>query len=254
MRVPPSSRRWACSTSSIRWPRSTRRSAPARSGLPSSRSGSPCSRRPASGCSCTGWSTLRLRDLEAGAKRLAAGNLEEPIPVRSDDEFGQVAASFNVMTTALRETESALRESAHNLERKVEERTEQLRAAEAEAAPAREARRGGVARLRRRARDQQSADRRADVLAPHPAEDGGRFARRRGHGPRHPRDQALRRHRPPPARLRPPEGAGSELHRPQRGDRRRRPVHRALGAPARHGDRRSTSIRSCRASGSTRTR
>ncbi|HSN46028.1 MAG TPA: ATP-binding protein [Casimicrobiaceae bacterium] len=74
-----------------------------------------------------------LLDLEAGAKRLAAGNLEEPIPVRSDDELGQVAASFNVMTTALRETESALRESAHNLERKVEERTEQLRAAEAEA-------------------------------------------------------------------------------------------------------------------------
>ena len=44
-----------------------------------------------------------LLDLEAGAKRLAAGNLDEPIPVRSDDEFGQVAASFNVMTTALRE-------------------------------------------------------------------------------------------------------------------------------------------------------
>jgi two-component system NtrC family sensor kinase len=74
-----------------------------------------------------------LGDLEAGAKRLAAGNLEQPIPVRSEDELGQVAASFNVMTTALQETESALRESAHNLERKVEERTEQLRAAEAEA-------------------------------------------------------------------------------------------------------------------------
>jgi two-component system NtrC family sensor kinase len=74
-----------------------------------------------------------LGDLEAGAKRLAAGNLEQPIPVRSSDELGQVAESFNTMTTALRETESALRESAHNLERKVEQRTEQLRVAEAEA-------------------------------------------------------------------------------------------------------------------------
>ena len=30
-----------------------------------------------------------LRDLEDGAKRLAAGNLDQPIPVRSADELGQ---------------------------------------------------------------------------------------------------------------------------------------------------------------------
>ena len=74
-----------------------------------------------------------LRDLETGARRLASGNLDQAIPVRSTDEFGQVAGSFNTMTTALRETQSQLRESAHTLERKIEERTLQLRAAEAEA-------------------------------------------------------------------------------------------------------------------------
>jgi two-component system NtrC family sensor kinase len=74
-----------------------------------------------------------LRDLEAGAERLASGNLEQPIPVRSADEFGQVADSFNAMTTALRESQSQLREAARTLEQKVEERTLQLRAAEAEA-------------------------------------------------------------------------------------------------------------------------
>jgi two-component system NtrC family sensor kinase len=73
-----------------------------------------------------------LRDLEAGAKKLAAGNLDEPIPVRSVDEFGQLAGSFNAMTAALRESQNKLRESARTLEQKVDERTRQLRAAEAE--------------------------------------------------------------------------------------------------------------------------
>jgi two-component system NtrC family sensor kinase len=77
---------------------------------------------------------LPLRDLETGARRLASGNLDEAIPVRSTDEFGQVAGSFNIMTTALRESQLQLREAASTLEQKVKERTLQLRAAEAEAA------------------------------------------------------------------------------------------------------------------------
>jgi two-component system NtrC family sensor kinase len=52
--------------------------------------------------------------------------------VRSVDEFGQLAGSFNAMTSALRETQNKLRESARTLEQKVDERTQQLRAAEAE--------------------------------------------------------------------------------------------------------------------------
>jgi two-component system NtrC family sensor kinase len=74
-----------------------------------------------------------LRDLQHGARRLAGGNLGEPIPVRSRDEFGQVARSFNTMMAGLHESQRQLSDAAHELERKVEERTQQLRAAEAQA-------------------------------------------------------------------------------------------------------------------------
>jgi two-component system NtrC family sensor kinase len=77
---------------------------------------------------------LPLRDLEAGAKRLASGDLEQPIPVRSTDEFGELATSFNAMTAALRNSRSELREWAYTLEQKVERRTEQLRRAQSETA------------------------------------------------------------------------------------------------------------------------
>src|SRR5450759_4185711 len=75
-----------------------------------------------------------LRDLETGAKRLSSGNLEQMIPVRSEDEFGQLAASFNAMTVALRNSQSELREWGHTLEQKVAKRTQELRIAEAETA------------------------------------------------------------------------------------------------------------------------
>jgi len=75
-----------------------------------------------------------LRDLEAGARSLAAGNLEHEIPVRSADELGQLAASFNSMTAALRESQRENINWAHTLEQKVEQRTEQLRRAQAETA------------------------------------------------------------------------------------------------------------------------
>lgn len=75
---------------------------------------------------------MPLLDLESGAKRVAGGNLAETIPVRGDDEFGQLASSFNAMVTALRNSQAELREWGHTLERKVEERTRQLKAAEAE--------------------------------------------------------------------------------------------------------------------------
>jgi two-component system NtrC family sensor kinase len=53
-----------------------------------------------------------LRDLEAGAKRLASGNLEQLIPVRSEDEFGQLATSFNAMTVALKNPRWSCRSGA----------------------------------------------------------------------------------------------------------------------------------------------
>ena len=61
-----------------------------------------------------------LRDLETGAKRISSGNLEQEIPVRSGDEFGQLAASFNAMTAALANSQVELREWGRTLEQKVE--------------------------------------------------------------------------------------------------------------------------------------
>ena len=75
-----------------------------------------------------------LRDLEAGAKRLSEGDLEHPIPVRGGDEFGKVAESFNSMTLALKNSRKELEEWALTLERKIEQRTKELRIAEAETA------------------------------------------------------------------------------------------------------------------------
>jgi two-component system NtrC family sensor kinase len=75
-----------------------------------------------------------LRDLENGARRISSGDLEHAIPVRGSDEFGQLAASFNTMTAALRESQQELRDWAHTLENKVEERSRELRAAELGAA------------------------------------------------------------------------------------------------------------------------
>lgn len=75
-----------------------------------------------------------LRDLEDGAKRLSAGNLDKLIPVRGKDEFGKVAESFNSMTVALKNSQEQLQEWARTLEQKVQERTRQLRIAEAETA------------------------------------------------------------------------------------------------------------------------
>ena len=73
-----------------------------------------------------------LRDLEAGAGRLAAGDLEHTIPIRSKDEFGQLAASFNSMTEALRKSNKELRDWGRTLEEKVEEATRDLQLAQAE--------------------------------------------------------------------------------------------------------------------------
>jgi two-component system NtrC family sensor kinase len=77
---------------------------------------------------------LPLRDLEEGATRLASGDLVKKIPVRSADEFGQLATSFNSMTDALRQSHVDLRSWGRTLERKVEEARQELRIAQAETA------------------------------------------------------------------------------------------------------------------------
>lgn len=74
-----------------------------------------------------------LTDLESGAKRMSSGDLDHGIPVRSKDEFGQLAEAFNAMTVALKNSQGELREWGHTLEEKVAKRTKELRIAEAEA-------------------------------------------------------------------------------------------------------------------------
>jgi two-component system NtrC family sensor kinase len=77
---------------------------------------------------------LPLKDLETGARRLSSGNLHELIPVRSRDEFGHLASSFNGMMLALRDSELELQEWNRTLELKVEKKTGELQIAEATAA------------------------------------------------------------------------------------------------------------------------
>jgi two-component system NtrC family sensor kinase len=75
---------------------------------------------------------LPLRDLEGVAQRVSAGNLDQPIPVRSGDEFGKLAGSFNSMTDALRNSREELRDLTYTLEQKVESRTQELQRAQAQ--------------------------------------------------------------------------------------------------------------------------
>jgi two-component system NtrC family sensor kinase len=67
------------------------------------------------------------------ATRAVAGDrLEFELPVRSRGELGLLAASFNEMTRALRHVEGELRQLTHDLERQVEERTADLKNAQAQ--------------------------------------------------------------------------------------------------------------------------
>jgi signal transduction histidine kinase/HAMP domain-containing protein len=63
-----------------------------------------------------------IRTLDEGAQRIGAGNLEQKIEVHTGDELEALADRFNRMTTRLRE-------SYAGLERKVEERTQELKRA-----------------------------------------------------------------------------------------------------------------------------
>ena len=77
---------------------------------------------------------LPLSDLDNGAERLAMGDLDNTIPVRSKDEFGHLARSFNSMTKALRKSRVDLEDWGRTLEQKVEEATQELHKAQAESA------------------------------------------------------------------------------------------------------------------------
>lgn len=71
--------------------------------------------------------TRPLRELARAANRITtSGNLNEQIPITSQDEVGELSASFNGMILGLRKTRLALEHWNRELEHKVEIRTKQL--------------------------------------------------------------------------------------------------------------------------------
>jgi len=68
-----------------------------------------------------------VKALVQGTARVSMGYLEDLIPVESDDELGQLARSFNHMTLNLREANAEIGELVQGLNRKVEERTAELK-------------------------------------------------------------------------------------------------------------------------------
>jgi two-component system NtrC family sensor kinase len=73
-----------------------------------------------------------VRELVEGTRRVAQGDLSHRIPLRNGDEVGVLAASFNRMTEALAKTQAELDALVATLEQRVEERTQELREAQAQ--------------------------------------------------------------------------------------------------------------------------
>ena len=71
-----------------------------------------------------------VRELVEGTRRVALGDLNYRIPVRSADEVGELAASFNRMTEALGKAQGELTDLVGTLEQRVEVRTRELREAQ----------------------------------------------------------------------------------------------------------------------------
>lgn len=84
--------------------------------------------------SLSGWFVVRVvggpvRELEQGTRRLASGELGFQIPVRSGDEIGDLALSFNQMSLELRAAHEEVTSWARTLEQRVQEKTSELRRA-----------------------------------------------------------------------------------------------------------------------------
>jgi signal transduction histidine kinase/DNA-binding response OmpR family regulator len=67
-----------------------------------------------------------------GVRRVNAGERDVDLPLRVHDEIGRLTEGFNAMTASLHAAEAELRAYAADLERRVEERTEELAASKAE--------------------------------------------------------------------------------------------------------------------------
>jgi len=71
-----------------------------------------------------------VKELVLGTKRIAGGDLTHVLPVRTDDEMGHLAGSFNRMTESLQKANEEIHGLIKNLEHKVEERTQELKDAQ----------------------------------------------------------------------------------------------------------------------------
>lgn len=60
-------------------------------------------------------------------KKIGAGDLRQRVPVSSSDEIGELAIAFNQMTGSLEKANAQIQELNKGLEKKVEERTKELR-------------------------------------------------------------------------------------------------------------------------------
>ena len=77
------------------------------------------------------WIVVRnpLRELKTGTERIASGNLGCQIQVRSRDEAGELAQSFNDMSNRLQVAQAEITAWARTLEERVEEKTRELKQA-----------------------------------------------------------------------------------------------------------------------------
>ncbi len=77
------------------------------------------------------WIVVRnpLRELKAGTERVASGDLGHQIAVRSHDEAGELAQSFNDMSNRLQVAQAEITAWARTLEERVEEKTRELKQA-----------------------------------------------------------------------------------------------------------------------------
>lgn len=68
--------------------------------------------------------------LVRATERIAKGDLSQMVEVDRKDEIGKLAQAFNQMTTSLMESRKQIEDYSRNLERKVEERTKELKEAQ----------------------------------------------------------------------------------------------------------------------------
>ncbi len=73
-----------------------------------------------------------VKELVLGTRRISDGDLNHFIPVKTNDEMGHLAFSFNQMTRDLAKAREEIEEGIRNLEHKVEERTTELKAAQSQ--------------------------------------------------------------------------------------------------------------------------